>query len=265
MAHLPFKFSLNIRTAKMGQDREWLTKCLDIRRPLDILEWRGVANSYVQAVLQNLGSGRYHPKQKASSLLKGDLSSAPPAMTAALQESLGAFNRSVCSLEEIMSSIGTTTMADARAVTQQLLDKAVASQSDVDRIARAVADFSVWKAGQSKDSKAKQRASKFKIGQFIKSLEKAGTPPSLAKLFANSGWLEAPEECDQDSWPDYVVTSMKSVSATTGEDMMKDKHAWVSEPVFFDLSGSVPPGASVSQCVIWIVWVICTATGQHQA
>ena len=246
MGQAPSEFSLKFRSAKMQTDREWLMARLDSTQALDILEWRSVAISFGQSSIQSLGSGRYHPKQKASAFLKADLSLAPSQLTQALQETLGSFNRSVLQLEEVITSIGTTTIDDARATTKKLLDKSVAAEKDIASLSQAVEAFGAWKAGQSKEAKAKSRQSKFKIGQFVKSLVNMGTPASLAKLFANSGWIEAPEGCDADSWPDYLVTSLDMVSERTGEDLLEDKAIWTKRPIFFDLSGSFAAGSFMS-------------------
>lgn len=235
----------------MSKDREWLQAALGSEGTVDILEWRRTAQSYGQAVIQNLATGRYNPKHRANVLLKQDIKDAPGHLVKAVQESLGAFSRAVLAMEDLIACIGTTLVGDARMKTKGLLSGALAADEALGAMTRAVEQLSDWKAGQVQAKAAKQRKSNFKIVQFCKALERMGTPATLAKYIVTSGWIEAPLGVDPATWPEFVASSMSTVSAASGEDGLEDAKVWSFEPLRFDLRGSLDEGAPLCRSVVF--------------
>lgn len=190
-------------------------------------------------------TGRAHPKVRASVLLRlSGLEDAPGAMAISVQEALKAYNGAVFELETIMGELGTTLRSHVRARTAALLVASASCQGRLEDLRVKVIALSDWRAELISARALTKKKASFKIGQYLKPLERAGTPSILAKYMVTCGLLEKPPGVQDSDWVDFVPHSLPEVSVNGDDSFLRHPGGapWAS-PVLFNLEGDLVLGS----------------------
>ena len=231
------------RTAKTAQDRLWLDQS-KASQSVDILQWRRIAQSFVQGVKASLARGRGHPKVRASGFLRGPVQDAPSELVEALQASSKCYAEAVMHLDSLSDTLGTTVMSQLLDRTSKLLGAADAAQACLASLDAAVEAFATWKSGTVAARNATKKRTVVKLIQFIRPYEQGGVPPHLARVMVTTGMVPRPVGAPAGvGWPEYVDSSFAVVTASNVHEVSLGKEDTWKAPLCFDLRGSLPKGA----------------------
>lgn len=233
--------SQNKRIAKITLDRQWL-EASKASQSVDMLQWRRVAQSFGQGVKQTLGSGRRHPRLRASALLRGQVDDAPQDLVAALQASSTDYAQSVMNLDSMTDALGTTVMSQLSDRTDMLLAAAATARDSLSKLEAACEAFSVWKVDSVAAKSAVKKRTVFKLVQFIKPFERGGVPQHMARFMVHAGMLPKPPGADE--WPAFLDSSFPAVTAASDMSLLGQSSVW-GLPLRFDLSGQLPSGSEI--------------------
>ena len=232
------------RTARLGQDKKWLEDAIGQPDSLDILQWRQKAQSFAAGTLALMGGGRGHPKFRAQTFLKAPGDDAPDDLVDGMRQSADEHNRAVMALEALLNMVGGTVKKDVVQRTTHLLEASDRIFASRETLTKSVEEFGTWKSGQSALKAATKKKSSFKIGQYMRPLEKGGVPTHLAKYLVSSGFFAPPEGVDESSWPVLTPSNVQELKTDDAVDQaVAGPYSWLSNPMAFNFQGTVEPGA----------------------